>query len=250
MARTPMRTFLRGCLRAINYLLAIVGVLMVAYALFMYVEFTEAHHSVPAPPDHDATASLLKQETLGSMRMLHAAQSEQTLGNPDAGWVHKASAESNATGLTEYPWFIYLLGGAGAFVFVTASIGILSADCAACGVTCFFGMYHALMVLLLLLQVSLVCFYFFDKSWEHELPPDATGEYAKLRDIVLHHIHACKIIGLSTLGLQLLALMVSCSLHYAENTPRHEYRPVPVRAHDCESASQISAQAPSEAMHQ
>lgn len=71
--------------------------------------------------------------------------------------------------------FIYLLGGAGTFIFITASIGILSADCAACGVTCFLGMYHALMVLLLLLQISLVCFYFFDKSWEHELPPDATG---------------------------------------------------------------------------
>lgn len=68
------------------------------------------------------------------------------------------------------------------------------------------------------------------------------GEYAKLRDIVMHHIHACKIIGLSTLGLQLLALMVSCSLHYAENTPRQEYRPVPARHHDFESASQISVQ--------
>lgn len=51
MARTPMRTFLRGCLRALNYLLAIVGVLMVAYALFMYVEFTEGHPSVP-PENH------------------------------------------------------------------------------------------------------------------------------------------------------------------------------------------------------
>ena len=39
------------------------------------------------------------------------------------------------------------------FVFVTASVGILSADCAGCGVTCLLGLYHALMVLLLLIQV-------------------------------------------------------------------------------------------------
>ena len=62
------------------------------------------------------------------------------------------------------------------FVFITASIGILSADCAACGVTCFLGLYHALMVLMLLLQIAVVCFYFFDKSWEKDLPTDSTGE--------------------------------------------------------------------------
>lgn len=61
-------------------------------------------------------------------------------------------------------------------MFLTASVGILSADCAACGVTCFLGLYHALMVLLLLLQVSVVCFYFFDKTWEEDLPPDSTGD--------------------------------------------------------------------------
>ena len=74
-----------------------------------------------------------------------------------------------------YPWFIYVFGGAGLFVFITASVGILSADCAGCGVTCFLGLYHALMVLLLLIQIAVVCFYFFDKSWENELPHDRTG---------------------------------------------------------------------------
>ena len=60
-------------------------------------------------------------------------------------------------------------------MFITASIGIISADCAACGVTCFLGLYHALMVLMLLLQIAVVCFYFFDKSWESDLPADSTG---------------------------------------------------------------------------
>ena len=68
-----------------------------------------------------------------------------------------------------------MFGGAGAFVFITASVGILSADCAGCGVTCFLGLYHAFMVLLLLVQISVVCFYFFDNHWEHDLPKDTTG---------------------------------------------------------------------------
>ena len=52
------RSLLRGSLRALNYLLAIVGVLMVAYALFMYVQWSEASPGpeppapVPPPPPH------------------------------------------------------------------------------------------------------------------------------------------------------------------------------------------------------
>ena len=41
------RSCLRGSLRGLNYLLAIVGVLMTAYALFMYVQWSDA---APVPP--------------------------------------------------------------------------------------------------------------------------------------------------------------------------------------------------------
>ena len=43
------RSCLRGCLRALNYLLAIIGVLMVAYALFMYVQWSEQSPEPPSP---------------------------------------------------------------------------------------------------------------------------------------------------------------------------------------------------------
>lgn len=60
------------------------------------------------------------------------------------------------------------------------------------------------------------------------------GEYSKIRDVVLHHIRACKMIALATLGLQLLALMVSCSLYYAESKPQFD------RLHsEHEAASQV-----------
>lgn len=86
-----------------------------------------------------------------------------------------ARGDHGSSVLCRYPWFIYIVGGAGFAVFITASVGILSADCAACGVTCFLGLYHALMVFLLLIQIAAVCFYFFDKSWEDDLPDDTTG---------------------------------------------------------------------------
>lgn len=55
----------------------------------------------------------------------------------------------------------------------------------------------------------------------------------------MHHIRACKIIALATLGLQLLALMVSCTLYYAENKPYYERLIA-----DYESASQVSCHFP------
>eukprot|EP00892_Ulva_mutabilis_P011099 jgi/Ulvmu1/8361/UM042_0067.1 len=247
-----LRSCLRGSLRGLNYLLAIIGVLMVAYSLFMYVQWSEATPSPPAPPPSPAPAP-----TPSSAPGLHQHASLQNgistvsddTKQDSAGIDDLTSSSKRADGVsasgddkekkkhTKYPWFIYAVGGAGLGVFLTASVGIASADCAACGVTCFLGLYHALMVLLLLLQVSVVCFYFFDKSWEEDLPPDTTGEYAKLREMVLHHIRACQMVALATLGLQLLALMVSCSLYYAENKPHYEYR---VLHADYESASQVA----------
>lgn len=45
------RSCLRGSLRGLNYLLAIVGVLMTAYALFMWVQWEEATNpDAPTPP--------------------------------------------------------------------------------------------------------------------------------------------------------------------------------------------------------
>lgn len=96
-----MRTFLRGCLRAINYLLAIVGVLMVAYALFMYVDFTEAHRSVPAPPDRGVVASIRTDIPTRAINIVDPTRSEQALGYAIAGWNHPATTGSNGSGLTE-----------------------------------------------------------------------------------------------------------------------------------------------------
>lgn len=64
------------------------------------------------------------------------------------------------------------------------------------------------------------------------------GEYAKMRDIIVHNLRACQFVGLATLALQLLALLVSCSLYYAESRPRLEYRVLQQLEYD--NASQAS----------
>lgn len=71
----------------------------------------------------------------------------------------------------------------------------------------------------------------------------------------MKHIPACKIAGLAALGLQLLSLMVSCSLYYAEgrpaSQPRLDQRSLdprhPYHQPDYETGSQVSLVRPSSA---
>ena len=67
------RSCLRGSLRALNYLLAIIGVLMVAYALFMYVQWSEAtppgpHGSGPLPPPSPTLPASLPHQDSFALR--------------------------------------------------------------------------------------------------------------------------------------------------------------------------------------
>ena len=59
-----------------------------------------------------------------------------------------------------------------------------------------------------------------------------------MRELVLDNLRVCEFAGLTTLGLQLLALLVSCSLYYAESRPSLQYHVL--QQHDHESASQVS----------
>ena len=59
-----------------------------------------------------------------------------------------------------------------------------------------------------------------------------------MRALIVENLRACQFAGLATLGLQLLALLVSCSLYYAESKPRLEYRVLQQLEYD--NASQAS----------
>jgi hypothetical protein len=65
-----------------------------------------------------------------------------------------------------------------------------------------------------------------------------------MRDLVIKNLRACQLAALATLGLQLLALLVSCSLYYAESRPRLEYRVLQQLDYDTASQSSYPPAAP------
>lgn len=70
-----------------------------------------------------------------------------------------------------------MFGALGVLLFTTASVGVLSADLAACGVSVFvFGCYHALMMVLIMLQLAALVFYYTNKT-HMQGPSSHKGEF-------------------------------------------------------------------------
>jgi hypothetical protein len=103
------RSCLRGSLRGLNYLLAIVGVLMAAYALFMYVQWSEAtpqpsplppphqkKHHPPAPTPTDRTRELTKIPA--QLSVIDEADSKSYLmpSKPDSWRFGESSSSSDS----------------------------------------------------------------------------------------------------------------------------------------------------------
>lgn len=61
-----------------------------------------------------------------------------------------------------------VFGVLGVFLSVTASVGVLSVDLATCGAgVVVFGCYHALMLVLFMLQLAALVFYHTDSVQRH-----------------------------------------------------------------------------------
>jgi hypothetical protein len=60
-----------------------------------------------------------------------------------------------------FPAFLVVFAFIGVLLFITASVGVLSTDLASCGVGVFcFGCYHALMIVLVALQLAALVLYY------------------------------------------------------------------------------------------
>jgi membrane-associated PAP2 superfamily phosphatase len=79
------------------------------------------------------------------------------------------------------PWIIYLFGGLGVYVLITATVGILSGCFASCGyASTGSGAYRFLLFFMTALTGAGVASLCFDKAWQvdldKELPADSTGQ--------------------------------------------------------------------------
>ncbi|KAG5523964.1 hypothetical protein RHGRI_030837 [Rhododendron griersonianum] len=200
------RGFWECILKLLNFLLTLVGLAMVGYGIYLFVEYEKSSSS------DDSTAI-----APSSSDMVH-------LGRP----MLMAVSLSNSI-LDDLPkaWFIYLFIGVGVVLFVISCFGCIGAATRnGCCLTCS-TQYAVLVVLLILVELACAAFIFFDKSWKDEIPTDKTGDFDVIYDFLEDNWEIIKWVALGIVILEallfLLALIIRAVNRPAEYDSDDEY---------------------------
>ncbi|OWM64101.1 tobamovirus multiplication protein 2A-like [Punica granatum] len=186
--------FLQCLLKLLNFLLTLVGLAMVGYGIYLFVEYKRASSdSVEVPPFGSDEGSI----PLGRPMLVAISLSASTLGS-----LPKA-------------WFVYLFIGIGVVLFIISffgCIGICTQN------TFFLSCYAVLIILLILVELGCAAFVYFDKSWEEELPTDKTGDFTMIYDFLKEHWEIIKWVALGIVVLQVLVFVLALIVR-AANKP-------------------------------
>ncbi|KAF5735451.1 tobamovirus multiplication protein 2A-like [Tripterygium wilfordii] len=175
----------RGCLecllKLLNFLLTLVGLAMVGYGIYLFVEFKRA------------------SDDAGGVSPVSYDQDLVQLGRP---MLMAVSLSANIFDSLPKAWFVYLFIGVGVVLFVISCFGCIGAVTRnGCCLTC----YSVLVILLILVEVGCAAFIFFDKSWKEDLPIDKTGDF----DMTYHFLREnWKIVKWVALGVVILEALI------------------------------------------
>jgi len=208
------RGLLQCLLKLFNFILALMGVLMVVYALYMLNEWNKESggggDTPSPPPSPDSFNSMLRQYgDFGLMSSLLVSPLLFSVGGLGAS--------------LEAPWFIYAFLGVGAFICLVTCTGAIAAEvhsaiCLSC--------YQFGIAFMLLIQVVLAAFLFIDSNWEEDLPDDPSGQLDNLKEFIRENIDIIKWFALAVLVVQIIAValaMILRALHGGEQ--EHEEDP-------------------------
>ncbi|KAI3453446.1 hypothetical protein Pfo_010109 [Paulownia fortunei] len=197
------RGFWECLLKVLNFLLILLGLAMIGYGVYLFVEYQNA-----ASSDDDAHISPSSGEYV-------------QLGRP---MLLAVSLADSIFDKLPKAWFIYLFTGIGAVVLFIACCGCIGTSTRnGCCLTC----YSVLVILLILVELGLAAFIFFDKSWKEEIPTDKTGNFDMIYEFLEKHWKIIKWVALGAVILEalvfLLALVVRAANRPADYDSDEEY---------------------------
>ncbi|KAH1089647.1 hypothetical protein J1N35_016904 [Gossypium stocksii] len=180
----------KGCLecllKLLNFLMTLVGLAMVGYGIYLFVEYKRAAD----------VAMLLSPVGTDQIQLSRPMLMAMSLSSSIFDNLPKA-------------WFIYLFIGVGVVLFVISCFGCIGASTRnLCCLSC----YSLLVVLLISVELGCAAFIFFDKSWKEELPTDKTGYFDMIYQFLEENWSIVKWVALGIVVFEaiifLLALMV------------------------------------------
>ncbi|KAK4758281.1 hypothetical protein SAY87_019582 [Trapa incisa] len=199
----------RGCLefilKLLNFLLTLAGLAMVGYGIYLFVEYKNS-----------SSSTLSTSQVVGDADLVD-------LGRP---LLMAVSLSSSIFDNLPKAWFIYLFIGVGVVLFVISCCGCIGAVTRnGCCLTC----YAILVIILILAQLGIAAFIYFDKSWEDDIPTDKTGDFDMIYDFLKEHWDILKWVALGIVILEalvfFLALIVRAANRPVEYDSDEEYIP-------------------------
>ncbi|KAM7530949.1 hypothetical protein LguiB_034359 [Lonicera macranthoides] len=191
----------RGCLecllKLLNFLLTLVGLAMVGYGIYLFVEFKNASSA----DDSSIAPSSDEWIQLGRPMLMAVSLSSSVLDN-----LPKA-------------WFIYLFVGVGVILFVVSCFGCIGA---ATRNGCCLSCYSVLVILLILVELGCAAFIFFDKSWKEEIPTDRTGDFDMIYGFLEEHWKIVKWVALGVVILEALVFLLALVVRAANKPPEYD----------------------------
>nr|GMC83063.1 tobamovirus multiplication protein 2A [Ipomoea batatas]GMC85138.1 tobamovirus multiplication protein 2A [Ipomoea batatas] len=185
----------KGCLecllKLLNFLLTLVGLGMIGYGVYLFVEYK--NHSSSGniePPGFEVIQ-------LGRPMLMAVSFANNIFDNlPNA-------------------WFIYLFIGIGVVLFVISCFGCIGgATRNGCCLSC----YSVLVMLLILVEIGVAAFIFFDKSWKKEIPTDETGNFDTIYEFLEDHWDIARWVALGAVVLEALVFLLALVVR-AANRP-------------------------------
>ncbi|CAI9772448.1 unnamed protein product [Fraxinus pennsylvanica] len=186
-----------GCLlKLMNFLLALVGLAMVGYGLYLFVGYKQA--SSGNDPNMHSSGELIKLHR----PMLMAVSLDSVFDK-----LPKA-------------WFIYLFIGIGVVLVIISCCGCISATLRnGCCLTC----YSIFVILLILIELGCAAFIFFDKSWKEAIPTDKTGNFGMLYNFMEKHWKIIRWVALGAVILEALVFVLALVVRAVNRPANYDY---------------------------
>lgn len=190
------RWFAECLLKILNFLLTLAGLGMVGYGIYMMVKWEQDSVSLnPVIPTTPNGGEVLR---LGRPLLFLAPLSTSFLDK-----LHSA-------------WFIYLFIAVGVILFIISCSGCIAvATRRGCCLCC----YTVLVVLLIMAELALAGFIFFDHKWEKVIPTDKTGDFDMIKDFLEKHVKIVRWIALGVVILQVFAVILALVVRAANRGP-------------------------------
>lgn len=228
------RGFIQILLKVINALFVLAGLAMIGYGIYMFITYDSSSSSTspPPPPPSLSPPSSPSSNNFLMLRSLPAGDKETGFTHGSIGLLNLRRSllskplrsehvlSSSFWSTVSTVWFLIVFIAVGVvIILITCSGYIAAATENGCCLSC----YSVFVALVILIELGLASFIFFDDSWDDVIPDDSTGELASIENFIDNNLKILRWVALGIVAVQALALLMAVILRALASSAKREY---------------------------